>query len=1246
MALHQLFTLAFALHVEPLATLDYAAVPYSHDPSESSDSLPDPKVMRVGPNTRLEAIHSRHAPHSIETMSFLLNYTRALDAVEPLSKLITLLDEADDDPEFRNLREFFDARYDDEGNLVGAEKDTKSSSRRMFRSSSRAASTKPPNRRGSQATEGRKSSFAASLGGASALKLSWLRKNNDGQHHDGTDDEDTHSHLSSTGQHSNPAPSSAPYLRLLKDPSSLSPDPSATPGIHNHRHHLHPHSGQSDYRPTRLARFTVRLDLHSVGLAAPPPKAPQHRQQQQQQQDSNALRRVGSGRSLHSGDWRRRRAHTGSSLAGGSALAPVASPDSMASSGALFSSADEESANHSGFSRLYSDSSVPTTALNESATARSRAAIMAESTLISPSTEMGLPSITEGTASNDLRIDTTPDAAGRNGGPLSPRSATSRAEKPSRRPSMISKLLDFGRKKSFVDRGSTGDTAEVSSVSPVQAQSDDVNGGRRPSATGHHHNFRSGLHQHPDNHNGDIHDEALDLAEEDEDMDGGGGSGAHRHDRKMASSSSRRRSSAGSSSGRQGLGQVRSIEPELRAVQEDGMLDIARISSRSSVGTSASGAAIGEDLMGTSLSAASAGEGLASRMQPNAIRDGEDFISLLREASNTALTMLDTSFSAGGVDSDGEDADALTPGRDTIPASDKAKGKMRENDIGSASVVGANDPSRTPQVRAKKTSATSTPVRSIKSLDLDRSPAPMGQHNPIDASFGLGASLVSKVKEEEAWWPCGDVDPLPVSICSAMGQALGWEGIMHLCYGQGSRAAAQGSYTALGRAAAMDEANKNQARSVLAWRTGVASAGTSPPKIELPQPLGDVGGPETAKLADTLSQQLHLDPAEPNGMAGTGFFGGVPASHLDRLLEKAPARSTTVPPPSNNGGETLADSQAGWQSVPLLFGKKVNKGRTWKHWQMLWKSIKAWVDEYETVRVRNGMAREMGLDPLPIESPTENKVQPFEPHRRSGLEEQSTNAPQSTMPGSPLPGQTLNGDIKGFGIGQPQSSGENDGQKSHVDKQMLSKVHSVSRAIPNCVLVDATNRRHGFRRRVGIPEGLPLGPDDEETIDYSWSRKKLSVQHFATGMTIAADSTSHMVSQLVDADWLHRSAWELDYLEMCVFKTPLVADRFPPPGEAVVPSSRSYRPAEGAVDRTTICPNPDENGAWDPDQWKRWLSSIREGDIIVPAIGWQAWWTLISVLNGADRTGRSYDLQVKTPEEPFEALTDLNAVYL
>ena len=221
MALHQLFTLAFALHLEPLPTLDYAAVPYVQGPAHSSESLHETDKLRVGANTKLEPIHTRHLPHSVDTLSFLLNHTRAVDAVEPFAKLIELLDDADGDPEFRNLRDFFDARYNDDGSLVGAEKEP----RRRIRSISRAASTKQPARRPSQATDARKSSFATSLGGASALKLSWLRRNNNAgsQNHDASDDDDSHSRVSSSGHASHPPPPTAPYIRLAKPKLSASP---------------------------------------------------------------------------------------------------------------------------------------------------------------------------------------------------------------------------------------------------------------------------------------------------------------------------------------------------------------------------------------------------------------------------------------------------------------------------------------------------------------------------------------------------------------------------------------------------------------------------------------------------------------------------------------------------------------------------------------------------------------------------------------------------------------------------------------------------------------------------------------------------------------------------------------------------------------------------------------------------------------------------------------------------------------
>ena len=1176
MALHQLFTLAFALHLEPLPTLDYAAVPYIKDPAHSTDSLQGPESLRVGPNTRLEPIHTRHFPHGVDTLSFLLNHTCAIDAVEPFAKLITLLDEADDDPEFRNLRDFFDARYASDGTLVGVDKEP----RRRMRSVSRAASTKQPARRSSHATEARKSSFAASLGGASALKLNWLRRNNnsDSQHLDGSDDEDSQSRVSSSGHTSNPAPPSAPYIRLSKRSSSSSPRSSVSSSSHH-----------TNSDTTTMVTFRIRLDLHSVGLASPPPK---FRSARQPEASGSNLQRSGSGRSVTSSEWRRRRARNSSLSSGGAALRPVASPDSMASFGAVSTAANGESDHHSGFARLAIDTDL--------SPAASRITPSAE-TPLTASAETNLPSITEGAVSSPQ-------------GPSSPTNS-----KPGRRASMMSKLLDFGRKKSFLDRA-INDVNDSRSASPAPSQGDEASDSRRASnatgASGLRAHFRSGLGQQATNGT-PSNEEALDLEEDDD--DGALRAKLMRNLSTHTNAQSRRRSSAESSG--KSHAAAKSTHHDLRPVHEDGLLDLTMVPSRSSVGTSFSEHGLPADSMGGNLSAE---ERSSAKARPAPVMDGADFLSLFRAASSLGLKSIEDPFDHADVNGPvhGDDGNVATPGQESVRSARSAH--VQVADTGST-----NTPSvRTPQVRPKNSSLPATPGKSVRSLDLDRSPLPPpAASNPIDASFKLGASLAQNSGEEqEAWWPCGDVDPLPVCLASALGQALGWEGIMHLCYGKGSQAARQGNYVALGKAAALDQANKVHERSVLAWRSGVASASTSPPRVDPLSSLHEPGSSNLASLTGSLTQKLNLDPADSSLEATNN------ASLLDRLAEKAPQRSSTVPGATDMPSAAADKSTGmgeGWSRTPLLFGTKVNRSRTWQHWQALFKSIKVWIDEYEKTRVRGGLAREIGLD-RPVEQPTATEDSTLTLSTPIGVSPASPDVQVPLVVGSPPAPSTEVLTVP----------------RDKVDASTLSKVLGTSLSISPCVLADATNRAHGFRRRTGIPEGLPLGPEDEETIDYTWSRKKLSVEHFATALTISCDSALHYFGQLSTCDWLHRSAWELDYLEMCVFKSPLVADRFPPPGEAVVLASQSYRPAEGTQDRSRLCPNPDEAGAWDPDTWKQWLASIREGDIIVPAIAWQAWWTLISVLNGADRTGRCYDLQVKTPEEPFEALTDLNAVYL
>ena len=1183
MALHQLFTLAFALHLEPLPTLDYATVPYIKQADRSSDSLNEPDNLRVGANSKLDPIRTRHLPHSVDTLSFLLNHTRAIDAVQPFSKLISLLDEADDDPEFRNLREFFDARYDHNANLIGADKEP----RRRMRSVSRAASTKHSAQRPSHSTEARKPSFAASLGGASgALKLNWLRRNTQSdttQVHDASDDEDSHSRMSSSPHTANPAPPTAPYIRLSKSRRPSSPSSPASSSSH-HRH--------AEHDSTSLITFRIRLDLHTVGLAPPPPKLRSHRAADN---PALGLQRIGSGRSATSSDWRKRRASKSSMSSGGAALKPVASPDSMASFGAVSTAVDADSGSQQAGHSAFSEPTSLSAALESAAATKVKTTPSTETPAHTPGADNHLVSIAEGAVTTSEQL-------------TSPSSST----KPARRPSIMSKLLDLGRKKSFLDR-LTPDSHDARSASPAPSQGDDTPESRAgQNALGHHANFRSRLHQHPDLAAAS-NEEALDLDEDDDE-------GALRAQMMLKAphgvgASARRRSSTGSL----GRGHVAAKQNlhNLGPVQEDGLLDLTMVSSRSSVGTTFSERAIPEESSGGQASS-------ASKRRSAALKDGGDFLSLFRAASSLGLKSINDSKDV--VDDDGNDV--TTPGQENVRSLKQKQSHMTDT-------ANSNTPSiRTPQVYPKTSSLPTTPGKSIRSLDLDQSPSPYTAGNPIDASFKLGASLAQKMgQEQEAWWPCGDVDPLPISLASALGEALGWEGIMHLCYGKGSRAAAEGSYTALGKAAALDQANKMQERTVQAWRTGVASAGTSPPRTnENLASLLDLG--QGNVLAGSLTQKLNLDPANP-AIESTNN-----ASILERLHEKAPPRSTTLPH-TNDAAVTAAleskqaaDGGMGWSQATLLFGSKVNHSRTWQHWQALFRSIKGWIDEYEKTRVRAGLAREIGVDP-PIQQTASEKA-------ADGSEDTITiSAPRLVDPTNP--------DLQvPLFVGSPPAASTEvlKVATDRVDAVMLSKVLGTSLSISPCVLADATNRAHGFRRRAGIPEGLPLGPENEETIDYTWSRKRLSVEHFATALTISCDSALHYFTQLDSSTWPYRSAWELDYLEMCVFKSPLVADRFPPPGDAIVPRSQSYRPADGMPDRSRVCPNPDEAGAWDPDVWRRWLHSIREGDIIVPAIAWQAWWTLISVLNGADRTGRSYDLQVKSLEEPYEALTDLGAVYL
>lgn len=141
-------------------------------------------------------------------------------------------------------------------------------------------------------------------------------------------------------------------------------------------------------------------------------------------------------------------------------------------------------------------------------------------------------------------------------------------------------------------------------------------------------------------------------------------------------------------------------------------------------------------------------------------------------------------------------------------------------------------------------------------------------------------------------------------------------------------------------------------------------------------------------------------------------------------------------------------------------------------------------------------------------------------------------------------------------------------------------------------------------------------------------------------MVLSTASAQFILQQLSTKPWVFQSSWELVYLDDCVFQSNLVQTRFPPPGDSVAPpigSNESHR--------CIACPNPSPDGAWDALEWRVWLSTLQAGQVIVPAVSWQGWWTLLALLNGADRTDRPLDLQMRSQNEPAATL-DQSSIYI
>lgn len=261
--------------------------------------------------------------------------------------------------------------------------------------------------------------------------------------------------------------------------------------------------------------------------------------------------------------------------------------------------------------------------------------------------------------------------------------------------------------------------------------------------------------------------------------------------------------------------------------------------------------------------------------------------------------------------------------------------------------------------------------------------------------------------------------------------------------------------------------------------------------------------------------------------------------------------------------------------------------RSWSDWEEVLTSLVWWTIEYETGRVRGALAHEHGCEEAMKHTPAHAHV-----HTRAGIAALRS----GTVP-TPSP----------------------------------------------AVVHDALNGRYGFARIPGIPTTLRHAAGEYH--DFAWARTKLRGSHIRTHLTAAVASLQYLVCQM-RLPRVKQSPWELIYLDVCVFDSNIMHTRFPPPGTLAVPPAASYQPASGDLDRRKPCPLPDAAGAWHALQWKAWLGTLHGGDIITPVVSWQAWWTLIATLNGADRTGRWFNLQVKDPSEPYADLQDMSSVYI
>lgn len=346
-----------------------------------------------------------------------------------------------------------------------------------------------------------------------------------------------------------------------------------------------------------------------------------------------------------------------------------------------------------------------------------------------------------------------------------------------------------------------------------------------------------------------------------------------------------------------------------------------------------------------------------------------------------------------------------------------------------------------------------------------------------DEGGEVARDLLSKLASDR--WLEGPLDPNPVVVAGALGLALGWEGIMDLCYGPGSRADFVGDFIALGRAAAIHRAVEEDQAKIIAWASTLPpsppfEATWAPAPDILPDPLPPEDTEWDSLSIDELYRDLdRLDPetrkaprkdSAGSASAGAGDEEG-PRGWLKKIRDRVQTgRDETASNASSSqysgpdGGQhgltqaLLAAHDAAEAQAQAEADGPVHPTRTWQDWMALFRSLAGWVAEYEQVRIQAGLALEL----LPSK--------------------------EDLTPSAELP-------LSGSHTPSTLSVGGRTGPCIPTAAATAPVELDTNAYLPMGLLDDLAGPHHAFRRRPGMPDAS------------IWGRGQLSAKHISTPLS-------------------------------------------------------------------------------------------------------------------------------------------------